>query len=619
MTREVEARLKLSAVDRTQKAFDAVQRRLKAVERQTSAVNRASAAVARSTEGAVLGIGRVLAPAALAYGGARAVSDFAAFELQLERIGITAGATVEETKKARGELQSLAHDMGLPIEAATAGFDTLVSSGLSLEQAMAFLPSVLKTAQATGSATEDIANTALKSSSALQIQAGEMQSAFDIMVTGGKAGQFELKDMAAYIPGLANSFASLGYKGRDGLKELIAVLQTIREDTGSAEAAATQAQNIFGKMYAGDTANKFKNFGIDLRKEMKAAQDAGEGAVEAFVRLSKEAIDGDLSKLPLLFTDQEFRLGMQSLMTSADSYERFIDAVNSSSVEGTVDKDFKRISDSTQISIQKMTDSWDQFMKSVGGAAAPTATSVLDNLSSGINNAPKADAIRKARGDSALSRTMMYGSSEDAALIAEYDSYDKMGAEGSPEAIRLRAQRNAANPGRLDGEAVSKRGYAIPQFRDAPVAPNVPPALTSAQTAPLISARAAESQSMAAMRDQFGGLLAQGGSSFQKGVTGQDLLDEAGIDRLRQAMESGSQSVAAAGDTAGSSIQAGGDAAAASLSSTFQQGAALIGSTIKAALSTAVKVNVSTGPSALPRANAAPATTMPNAGVAGSD
>jgi hypothetical protein len=44
-----------------------------------------------------------------------------------------------------------------------------------------------------------------------------LQTAFDLMVAGGKAGQFELKDMAQHIPTLANSFASMGYTGEAGL------------------------------------------------------------------------------------------------------------------------------------------------------------------------------------------------------------------------------------------------------------------------------------------------------------------------------------------------------------------------------------------------------------------
>ncbi|MBY2918864.1 phage tail tape measure protein [Rhizobium leguminosarum] len=424
MTREIEARLRLSAVDRTGQVFKSVAGKMDQVNRRAGEFNKNQAAMARSQE-RMAAIGRIgaVAGVALAAGARAAVIDFAAVERQMERIGITADASAEQTKAAFQNLQQVTKQFAMPLDDGIRALDTLVSSGLTLQDAMAFLPSVLATAQASGAATEDIANTAIKASSALKIEAGDMQRAFDIMVAGGKAGQFELKDMASFIPELANSFSSLGYSGQDGLKELIALLQTLREDTGTAEAAATQAQNIFGKMFSSDTAKKFSNFGIDLRKEMDAAKKSGEDAVSAFVRLSKEAVKGDLSKLPLLFTDQEFRLGMQSLMTSADSYEKFIAAVNSSKVDGTVMRDVGRVLTDTQSKIDQLAGSWDKLKLSMGETIAPAASAVMDSLSKGLdfNNAKEEGA--KKRGYSWLRRNLGFTSDEDANDLAYEGGY----------------------------------------------------------------------------------------------------------------------------------------------------------------------------------------------------
>lgn len=420
MTREIEARLRISAVDRTGQVFKSVAGKMDQVNRRAGEFNK----LARTQE-RMAAIGRIgaVAGVALAAGARAAVVDFAAVERQMERIGITADASADQTKTAFQSLQQVTKQFAMPLDDGIRALDTLVSSGLTLQDAMAFLPSVLATAQASGAATEDIANTAIKASSALKIEAGDMQRAFDIMVAGGKAGQFELKDMAAFIPELANSFSSLGYSGQDGLKELIALLQTLREDTGSAEAAATQAQNIFGKMYSSDTATKFKSFGIDLRKEMEAAKKNGEDAVTAFVRLSKEAVKGDLSKLPLLFTDQEFRLGMQSLMTSADSYEKFIAAVNSSKVDGTVLRDVGRVLTDTQSKIDKLASSWDKLKLSAGETIAPAASAVMDSVSRGLdyNNAKEEGA--KKRGYSWLRRNLGFTTEGDADDLAYEGGY----------------------------------------------------------------------------------------------------------------------------------------------------------------------------------------------------
>lgn len=386
MTREVEARLKISARDATGRTFGAIAGKLGEIDKRAAAFNRRQGLMARQAQEMFGVISRYAAPAVLAYGAKEAFVDFAALERQMTRIGITADASAEQTAKAFEGVQQVAKDLKYDsVQPAIEALDTLVASGKSLDEAMAFLPSVLATAQASGAATDDIANTGLKAAEALKIEAGQLQRAFDIMVAGGKAGQFELKDMAQYIPGLANSFASLGYEGEDGLKRLVAMLQTIREDTGDASSAATQAQNIFGKMFSEETSNKFKKFGIDLRKEMEAAKASGEDAVSAFVRLSQEAVKGDYSKLPLLFSDQEFRLGMQSLMTSADSLERFLKIMNSAEVDGTVFRDLNKVMSDTQASIDSMASSWERLKTSFGGAVAPVATEGMNALSNSID------------------------------------------------------------------------------------------------------------------------------------------------------------------------------------------------------------------------------------------
>ncbi|NSZ57766.1 phage tail tape measure protein [Agrobacterium tumefaciens] len=356
--------------------------------------------------------------------GTTAVKNFAAFEREMGRIGTTAGATVAETVKASDDVQALSKRFALPLEEAVSGLDTLTASGMDLDQAMAFLPSVLATAQASGAAVSDIANTAQKASSALKIEAGDLQKAFDIMVSGGKAGQFELKDMAASIPTLANSFANLGYSGQEGLQKLIAILQTLREDTGSAGQAATQAQNIFAKMFSQETEKNFSDFGVNIRDEVDKAVKAGEGAIEAYVRISRRVMaDNPTAKLVDLFADQEFQLGMQSLMTSADSYEKFLNAVNGGEVDGTVFRDLERFTTDTTASIQRLSSSWDSFMKSLGGAIAPTASGALDKLTNEISYQDAVSKELEKQGYSFLGRQLWMGSKEQKDALARAGGY----------------------------------------------------------------------------------------------------------------------------------------------------------------------------------------------------
>ena len=373
--------------------------------------------------------GAFTATAAVDFTGA-AFKQYASLQRQMTRIGITAEATAEQTAKATKDVQNLAIEFGFEDEQpAVLALDTLTASGLNLIEAMEFLPSVLATAQASGALTSDIANTALKTASALNLQANESQKAFDIMVAGGKEGQFELRDMAQYIPELANLFSSLGYEGEEGLKVLIALLQTVREDTGSAGAAATQLRNVFAKMNSAEMAKRFEEMGIDLTSRLKEARESGEDVLQLFVEMSKQAIGGDLSKLPLLFRDQELLLGMQSLITSQESFDKFIAAVNSAEVDGSVFRDLNRVMADTQAEIDKLSSNWNTFKTNFGGGAANVINPVLEALNDSSAQRRNLDSLLDEQSEIDKSRGSQTGTSEDSVRRAANRILDEQGIE----------------------------------------------------------------------------------------------------------------------------------------------------------------------------------------------
>lgn len=400
MTREVEARLRISAVDKTGQVLKGVASKMDEVNRRAAALNRQQGAMARGSQAAFGLVARYAAPAAMAFAAKAALVDFAALDRQMTRIGNTAGASAEETRTAFATMQTESKQLALPLDSAVTALDTLVSSGLSLKEAMDFLPSVLATTQASGADVTDIANTGLKTASAFKIQAGDMQHAFDLMVASGQSGQFELKDMAVYIPSLANAFARLGYRGEDGLKRLMAALQTVREDTGTAEEAANDVANVFQKMGSRETISNFKKFGVDLTAEMDKAKKKGEDTLDAFVRLSNQAVKGDLTKLPQLFSDKQVLDGMTSLITSTDRLTHYYGVLNETSIDGTVARNNIRLLNDTQASIDKLSYSYEKLKASAGGAIAKVAVPVMDQLSKSIdyNSAITNDSEQQGHG-----------------------------------------------------------------------------------------------------------------------------------------------------------------------------------------------------------------------------
>jgi TP901 family phage tail tape measure protein len=392
--RTIEARAILSAADKTGSVFDriaakigritsaaaAASRSTAAAARTVSTAERSSGIAARAQRSVVAASARVLGPAAAVYGGAQAVKRFGETDLAVTRIGITADATDAQIEDLQTRLRDLAYEGGKGFNEVREGIESLVTGGMDLKKAGDALPAIIKTAQAAGAEVKDIATTTLSLDQAMGIATNKMQSAFDVMVTGGKAGKFELKDMARYFPSIAPAAAAIGLKGEKGLKKIVAVMQTIRQGTGTTEEAAASIQNIFAKMESEETTNKFEKFGIDLRKEMAKTRKEGGDLLATFTQLTEKATKGDLSKIPQLFTDMEFARGMRALLTYKDTLRDV--SAELEKAGGSTMRDFDRVVARPQIAINRLSESFDRLKTSAGAAfEAMGASSVMNWLS----------------------------------------------------------------------------------------------------------------------------------------------------------------------------------------------------------------------------------------------
>ncbi|RVC61565.1 phage tail tape measure protein, partial [Mesorhizobium sp. M00.F.Ca.ET.038.03.1.1] len=211
----------------------------------------------------------------------------------------------------------------------------------------------------------------------------KMQEAFDILAFEGKAGKFELKDMAAELPAIAPAFAALGYKGTEGLKRLAAMLEIVRNQTGSSAEAATNFSNILQKAYGNEVANNFKKYNIDIRRELDRTRKEGGDVIETLVEQTNKALKGDLSKLPLIFTDIQMQQGMRALLTQMPELKKHLDALGSAS--GTVARDFAQITGDSEGNWQQLINNIQKTATALGDlsgrALNPTLEKVNDRLS----------------------------------------------------------------------------------------------------------------------------------------------------------------------------------------------------------------------------------------------
>lgn len=343
------------------------------------------AAATRGLNEATLGLGaRVLAPIAAAYGGSRVIGIATDTETALVRLGITAGVSADKMKEIKREVQALAPSLGVAQGEIYKVAEALVAGGLSIPQSMAALPGVLKTAKASGTAMDEVAAAALAVMQNLKVGSNEIQTAFDYMVEGGKAGSFELKDMAREFPAMAAAADNVGMSGTNAVADLAAMAQIARKTSGSTSEAANNLVNFFDKLSAPITRKKFAEFGVDVKKVFKQAEKDGRSFVDAMIDEVQRLSKGDPFVISELFEDKQARSFLNAMITYRDELARTRAKVLGGA--GAVEKDFRRVAETTS-------EAWAR-----AGAAIENASEKLgDSMLPGMSKA--ADIVERMAGD----------------------------------------------------------------------------------------------------------------------------------------------------------------------------------------------------------------------------
>jgi len=460
--RTIEAILRLSAKLGPMGAFGLLSGKLNQVNQKALAFNRTQSMMARTSALAMNAMRGVIGYQIVRGAGAL-VTNFASAERRLNRIAINADAGKDTMSEMFRTVDRAALDYSTTQDSVTDGLETLVAAGRNLDDALSFLPAVTATAQAAGAEITDIATTADSIGTNFGIAGGQMQRAFDILVTSGKQGKFELKDMAQYIPSLAPAFAALGYKGEKGLGRLASALQTIRIREGDASEAATDLQNVLQKMESQETVKNFAKFHINLPEELAKARKEGKDLLDVMIELTEKATKGDLSKIPRLFTDLQVQKGMRALVQGKDAFHQFVADLDN--VDGSTLRDLGKILDDNQSKIDRMGASWERMKRSIGSGIAPAATDAMDYISSNMDKAQFINAQLDKEGMSFIQKRMWW-------LRNGFDNYDQglkafQGGWRSPEGLLAAKGTPAVNPELPSHrqDAVSHGGTPVPTPR----------------------------------------------------------------------------------------------------------------------------------------------------------
>lgn len=272
----------------------------------------------------------------------QSVRTAAKFETALTEIGKISGSSQSELKQLGAQLSALSarNATNLAPTVLAQGVQDLVAQGLNLKDAVASMEALGKVATATGSELTDVTKTGFQLQNALKIRPTELKATFDALAFAGKAGAFELKDMAQFMPTIAAAAGTLGIQGKQGAIALASMMQMVRKDAPDAGQAATRMTDAMLKMTAPDAVKNFKKFGVNIEQVLKNAKAKGINPMEAALNELQRVTGGDAFKLSQIFGDKEAKLALMSLMKYRQEYEKLKADAGGSAAAGTVEQDY---------------------------------------------------------------------------------------------------------------------------------------------------------------------------------------------------------------------------------------------------------------------------------------
>jgi len=348
----------------------------------TAALGRLTAAQERNNARLNAVRGRMLEAGAVAYGLARAVAApvraATEFETKLEDIGQKINAPVSELPKLGAELRAVARETTQTAAAISEGMDVLAGMGASREDALGLLNPIGRAATAYNAEIADLSQAGYAALDNLKVPALEFSRALDAMAQAGKAGAFELKDMAKYFPQLGAGYQALGQKGVPAVADLSAALQIVRKGTGDSASAATNLSNILQKVNAPLTRKNFEKMGVDLEQEMAKAAKKGMSPIEAIAEITNRTLKGNLGRLGDLFNDAQVQQGLRPLIQNLDEYRRI--RAEAMAAQGVVEEDYQRRLQTGALATQRWKIAMEGLNLSIGNALLPALTSLANDL-----------------------------------------------------------------------------------------------------------------------------------------------------------------------------------------------------------------------------------------------
>lgn len=281
-------------------------------------------------------------------------------------------------------------------------FGRLMAGGMDPESAAASTESAIMFGKATQASPEDAARTTIALRNIFGIGTDQIMAAYDAMAMGGKAGEFEVPDMAKHFPSISSKMAALGEGGMSGTQLAVALGQAIRKTAGSSDDAATNFENMLGKFRSQDFIKNAKEYGIDPDATMKAAVAKGDSPVLALLDEIKAKVGMDGVKLAELMPDVESLAGLEASLKGLEDVRKLM--ADMEAAPGTVMNDFAGATDNASSAFDRFTANVAAKAKFLAAYALPPLTAAMDAASAAMEGEGEPNKVSVPEGASGTTK-----------------------------------------------------------------------------------------------------------------------------------------------------------------------------------------------------------------------
>jgi TP901 family phage tail tape measure protein len=338
----------------------------------------------------------------------------AGFQDQMRDIAITGEFTRAEEAKISGTVRDSAARWNQTQAEIGRGLGVLVAGGIQDAKALEhYAPVMAKAATATRASMDDLGSVAIALKDNLKVGEEGFEGALNMLAYAGKRGQFEIRDMAKWLPALSPSFQALGVTGKEAVAEIGAALQIARKGAGSNDEAANNFKNFLQKITSPDTLKDFEKAGIDLKSSMMNLRAQGLTPVQSMLSIITQYMQskgpeaaGQFQKAMAIKDDKERETALQRLSEAYKLGELFQDMqaisfirpaianmsemkdIKQGSMEagdkGLLDADFKRRMEGATEQFKAFKIGMMDIGITIGDALLPPLTELLQEIRPGI-------------------------------------------------------------------------------------------------------------------------------------------------------------------------------------------------------------------------------------------